>query len=193
MPPSTGIVAPVINPARSDARNAAMSAISDSRASRPTGMRSTIRRLASSVSADRVIGVSTTAGASALAVIPNGPQFARQSHGQCNNAGFGGAIKRVADRAAAAHGRHRCDVDDAAKTLLSHSRDSGFHAMDDAGQIDLRDPLPFGDGQISDEAGREHAGGIDENVDTAKIGNGFYENPFYGGRDRRHRPRPVGR
>ena len=62
------------------------------------------------------------------------------------------------------------------------SRDGGFHAVDDAGQIDLRDPLPFGDGQVGDEAGREHAGGIDENVDTTQIGNGFRERLFYGGR-----------
>ena len=86
------------------------------------------------------------------------------------------------DRAAAAHGRYRCDVDDAAKTLLSHHRDDGFNAVDDAGQIDLRDPLPFGDGQVGDEPGREHSGGIDENVDTAKVGNGFRERLFYGGR-----------
>jgi DNA-binding IclR family transcriptional regulator len=63
---------------------------------------------------------------------------------------------------------------------LSHRRDDGFGAVDDAGQIDLRDPLPFGDGQVGDEAGREHAGGVDENVDTTQVGNGFRERLFYG-------------
>src|SRR6185312_16183927 len=77
--------------------------------------------------------------------------------------------------------RYRCNVDDAAKFHLSHRRDDGFGAVDDAGQIDLRDPLPFGDGQVGDEAGREHAGGVDENVDTTQVGNGFRERPFYGG------------
>ena len=42
-------------------------------------------------------------------------ELAREPHGQRHDRRFGRAIERIADRAAAAHGRNRCDIDDPAR------------------------------------------------------------------------------
>ena len=179
MPPSTGMTVPVMKDARSEARNATTSR--DVR-----GRSKAAERNARQNSLPHFLGQCRVRHRR----IQNGrrhgidgdvtrPEFAREPHGQRHDAGFGCAVERVAHRAAAAHSRHRCDIDDTAAARRRHRRHRRLHAIDNAVDIDPCDAVEFTRRQIGDVAGREQPRGIHENFgcagSTAQRGEGRFD------------------
>ena len=180
MPPSTGMTVPVMKPARSEARNA-------DQVGNISGRGKTAKRDARQYSLPRFIGQcgmghrgiqnSRCDGIDGDAF---GSELAREPHGQRHDGGLGRAVERIAHRAAAAHGRDRGDVDDAAAARRRHCRDRRLHAIDDAVDIDPGDAVELAGGQIGDVTGRKESRGIHQNFGGSGLAGQSCECRFNG-------------
>ena len=79
----------------------------------------------------------------------------------------GAVVGAAAERNAAAGDRG--DVDDRAAAARLHMRDHRLHAVERAAQIDRDDPVPIGDRHCRDGLAGDRAGGIDQDVDAARL------------------------
>ena len=90
-----------------------------------------------------------------------------QGLGQRDDARLGGAVRRGVGIALLTGDRRY--IDDAPVILGHHPRDYGAAAVEDTGQIDIDDLLPFGGGILPQLLrGAGDTGAIDEDVDPAK-------------------------
>src|SRR5207247_8228623 len=80
-------------------------------------------------------------------------------------------------------GHHGSDIDDLAATLLLHDGVAGTAREEGAGQVDVDDLAPLGEGEVLDGLADVHASVVDEDVEPAealdgRLDEGIDKNPI---------------
>ena len=169
-PPSIGIVSPVIQLARSDARNRIMPTTSSGCPGRPRGCVVLERSrnaayCASSMPELRCRFVTVTPGFTRVHADAEGRHLERGTSSQLINRRFADAVREHAwKRPQAVHARY---VDDGA-FALGEVRSSGTHQSKRRTQVDGHHLVPVRVGRGLDGPGRDHSGRIHDNVNGAE-------------------------
>ena len=170
-PPSIGIVSPVIQLARSDARKRIIAATSSGSPGRPSGCVVFERSrnaayCASSMPERRCRFVTVTPGLTALTRMPRGASLECRAPGQLIDRRLADAVREHAgERAQAVDARH---VDDRALPCRQVLR-RGAHQAERRAQVDRHHLVPALVAGRLDRACRDDAGRVDEHVDRCRI------------------------
>ena len=118
----------------------------------------------------RSIGVSMKPGGTALTVMPVGPVLERQRLGQAVDRGLGRHVWRHVRLPGMRAGRG--DVDDPAPAGLDHVRQHRLHAVEDAVEVDVDDPLPVVEREVGEPLEAFQPRGVHQDGDRRRAARG---------------------